>query len=526
MDIWSYAGYDVYTGTPWTPSDVLSRRHLEVDKTKLHIENLPLPSYSDLLEYIYTRGIPAENLASLRLTAPNPPLTTRLEPLQRLLLQARRLQTLDYRDSGQGTHFSFPPSSFALTATGDGDDNGERMLRLPALEELTLQSYDWDHDATDSAAHWDFSRLRALQLIDVPALPFLTAVPPRALRGLQALRCDDRSPSSYYASDTGRSQSRDAAVVTTQFLASLIHEIRALRSLELTCHTRLLFPSPPTVCDDDGGGGIHDNDDHDHDQDYEDEDEDEKKTRKRKSASNVPPSPEGEGGKRKRRRELDGGNSDNDHVLLRHAPTLRVLRLRDHVGLVDEDRRCPTLRAADVAGLARHLAHLRALELDLDAADCDDPARFLRALCAFPRLEALTLHVQTAVKPWAALALLGAGGGGEEEKGSHHHFDADYDAAICMFEALVRGKKERRQEIGEKTMVVPWRRITLVVGGWRPFMVRRTSAVWRALNARGVFAERCFVLEGAGEGTVDEGGDAAADIALLVREEMARTVEG
>lgn len=249
-------------------------------------------------------------------------------------------------------------------------------------------------------------------------------------------------------------------------------------------------------------------------------------------------------------------------LLHHHAPTLRVLRLRDHVGFVDdEDRRCPTLRAADVAGLARRLAHLRELELDLDAADCDDPARFLQALCAFPRLGVLTLHVQTVVRPWAALALLSAsasaeagqrGGwrrrrrrsGGaketgigeeEEEEGSrshHRYFDADYAAAMRTFEALVRGKRERieveQQQRQENT--VPWRRITLVVGGWRPFMVRRTSAVWRALNARGVFAERCFVLEGAGAlaGAAGDSGDTGvgADMALMVREETTRTVEG
>ena len=39
-------------------------------------------------------------------------------------------------------------------------------------------------------------------------------------------------------------------------------------------------------------------------------------------------------------------------ALLPHARALTTLRLRDHTGFAEEDRRCPTLAAADVALLA------------------------------------------------------------------------------------------------------------------------------------------------------------------------------
>ena len=61
------------------------------------------------------------------------------------------------------------------------DGDGDGGARMPALEELALRSYDWDHDARETAARWDFSRLRALRLVDVPAVPFLEAVPPASL---------------------------------------------------------------------------------------------------------------------------------------------------------------------------------------------------------------------------------------------------------------------------------------------------------------------------------------------------------
>ena len=507
------------------------------------------------LQEVYERGLPAANLASLRLATPDPPLSTRVDALQRLLLRPpshavarRRLRVLGYEDRGQGTRFDF--SSLRLTPSPSRDSEGDRggggdscggdpdLLRLPPLEELALRSYDWDHDARETAARWDFSRLRTLRLVDVPAVPFLEAVPPAELAGLRVLQCDGDSvslPSSSSASSSspatpsspsGGFYSSNGTMTTvaraTHLLADLVRSIRALDELALTCHVRGL--GPLIVTGDDDGNYSH------------------------------------------------GSSSGGSPLLLHHARTLRTLRLRNlRTGGPDACFSSPpsSLRAAEVAGLARTLTGLRELELDFDFDfDFDPPsdgaeggddgttmtmttgssggsgekAAFLRALCAFPRLRELTLHVPTAVRPseyYPGLSGDDAGGGGGGGRGGQWGFeegramsrgeqrgqwlgrrDLDYEAARRTFAALVRG----RQQTAEKyaVPVARWQCVTLVVGGWRPVIgVRRTGAAWRALNRSGVFAERCFVLERAHP-------DAAADAdggAMIVREEMARTAE-
>ncbi|KAI0172415.1 hypothetical protein GGR52DRAFT_590918, partial [Hypoxylon sp. FL1284] len=168
-------------------------------------------------------------------------------------------------------------------------------------------------------------------------------------------------------------------------------------------------------------------------------------------------------------------------AILRHAGSLRALRLRDYVGFDDEARRCPTLRAADLARLAAALARLETAELDLDAR-VQEPAPFLAALCAFPRLEELVLHTQTAVR----VPPDGAFPRGKVDE------DPDREAAARILALLVSAKQGR-----------PWRRVAVTVGGWKPVMVRRVAGAWREWNRRGVYAERCFVLErDAGDGSV------------------------
>lgn len=170
-------------------------------------------------------------------------------------------------------------------------------------------------------------------------------------------------------------------------------------------------------------------------------------------------------------------------AILAHAHSLTSLRLRDHTGFAEEDRRCPTLYHEDVWLLARHMRHLQVLELDMDTVFADPPA-FLRAVCGFPALHTLTLHVQTVVHPFETVHA------GQE--------DRDYAAAMRTLHFLVVNK------VG-----ATWRTVTLNVGGWKRVMVRRLSEGWRRQNEKGVFAERCFVLER----SLDTGD-------LLVREEF------
>ncbi|ORY67459.1 F-box domain-containing protein [Pseudomassariella vexata] len=380
---WRYTTVEFRSGRLWMPADIFSLQNVRLNRTKLHVEGLPLRDFTGQLQDTYLNAIPTNMLVSLKMASPAPPLTTRLDSLKKLLLQSGRIETFHYDDRGQGTRFTFADNE-----------------RLPAFRELALRSYDWNHSATDVQAHWDFTRIRILQLVDVPMLEFLVSVPFEDLLDLQALHCEDFS-----------AHLPDRRLEATRGLYFLVRRIRALRTLKLTCHTQH-FP-------------------------------------------------------------VD--------AILSHARTLQVLRFRDHVGFGEDDRRCPTMWVDDLALLSRSLVNLHTLEIDMDVTLCEPPL-FLRALCAFPRLRTLTLHIQTVLRVLEFV---------------HPGADQDYDAAMRIFGALVRGKHG-----------APWRCITINVGGWKRNMVRRLGEAWREWNEMGIYAERCFVLE---KGV---GGE------LLVREEM------
>lgn len=306
---------------------------------------------------------------SLAMAAPTPPLTARVGSLKDLLLNSRRLETFWYEDRGRGTKFEF---------------NGNE--RLPPFEELYLRSYDWNHSAIAVRQHWDFSKIRRLDMVDVPLKPFLNSVSFADFQHLEALRLDD---SSMHLPDIQRDTTRGQYI--------LVKQIRGLEELSLTCDTQS-FP-------------------------------------------------------------IDG--------ILQHRQSLRSLHFRDYTGFTDEDSRCPTIRAEDLDIMSRALINLRALELDMDEKRCE-PQDFLRAICNFRQLDTLTLHVQTLLDP---------------HEDNDTIIDLDYERAMQTF-SFVGGKQG-----------APWLSITIVVGGWRPIMVRRLSALWRMQNDRGVYAERCFVME-------------------------------
>jgi hypothetical protein len=387
------------------PADVLNGEQTRHHDTKLYVEELPLRDFEGELRDIYIRAIPVNMLVSLKTACPTPPLVTRLNSLKHLLVAARRLEVLRFEDRGQGTQFDFLPHE-----------------RLPALRELSLQSYDWRHTRDEVARHWDFSRIARLELVSVPIYNFLRSVDFGDLAGLRVLHCEDFS--AHHAAP-------DARADATRALHTLVRShVRALSALRITVHTAD-FPAAA--------------------------------------------------------------------ALLPHAASLTVLGLRDHTGFDEEDRRCPTMAHADLALLARHLRRLRVLELDMDTAHADPPL-FLAAACAFPALHTLTLHVQTVLHPF------------EEAEVRHRHghgrrgADRDYEAAVWAFRFLVRNKPAGS---------APWRSITINVGGWKRVLVRRLSEAWRGLNERGIFAERCFVMERAAGG----GGGGAVE-GMVIREEF------
>ncbi|KPM35674.1 hypothetical protein AK830_g10894 [Neonectria ditissima] len=373
---WRFVAGDSHAAGIWLPSDVLNPNHKRLCEIKLHVENLPLCEFDNHLRDCYTQALPAQLLASLKLTSPSPALSTRLGSLKRLLLQSPRLQTLHYEDRGQGTSFSFQP--------------GER---LPPLAQLLLRSYDWNHSAEVVRKHWDFSQIKALELVSVPVFNFLSSISFSDLSGLHTLHVEDYS------------HLPDRRQEATGGLYLLIKDhIQALEVLDMTCHTQL-FP-------------------------------------------------------------LD--------AIEAHGRSLRVLRFRDHTGFVEDDRRCPTLWAGDLQLLSQRLRLVHTLELDMDVGLCDPP-EFLRAICAFPSLDTLTLHVQTVVKPL---------------EDAPSDVDRDYEAAMQTFRFLTQSRHQGASR--------PWKRVTINVGGWKRVMVRRLSnyEASNLLNQNDEFPELDTIEEG------------------------------
>lgn len=154
-------------------------------------------------------------LASLKLAHPEPPLTTRLGSLKRFLVKSPNLTTFHYQDRGQGTNFSLSGSE-----------------RLPAFTDLSLKSYNWDHSMKRVSKHWDFSRIKSLELISVPMHNFLESIVFEDFAGLRNLHVDDYS-----------SHLRDQRHEATAYLYLMIRNfIIALEVLDIVCHTRLFLP--------------------------------------------------------------------------------------------------------------------------------------------------------------------------------------------------------------------------------------------------------------------------------------------
>lgn len=168
-------------------------------------------------------------------------------------------------------------------------------------------------------------------------------------------------------------------------------------------------------------------------------------------------------------------------AVLAHSDSLEVLKLRDHVGFRDDHQPCPLLSPTDLRILAKRLKWVHTLTIDWDPREFGS-SELLGALLPFHRLDALTLHTQSIV---GASRLRK-----RSSVGASPHADIDYETALDTFAALNSQRfKNGIKMIGE---------ITVNMGDWKPIMVRRLGARWRALNERGIFAERCFVMKRVG----------------------------
>ncbi|RCI17138.1 hypothetical protein L249_1866 [Ophiocordyceps polyrhachis-furcata BCC 54312] len=195
---------------PW---DILDADQVERSGTSVAVENLPLGGANcDLDESCFISPALTRRMVSLKLSSPKPPLTTRSGSVKRLVLQSPHLRTMHYRDLGIGTSFSFGGSE-----------------RLPAVVDLVLQSYNWDHSADEVVRHWDFSRIRSLELVNMPVANFLASVRLGDFARLHTLRVED------YGGHL--QETRPGATLR---LCELVRDhVEALETLDITCHTQL-----------------------------------------------------------------------------------------------------------------------------------------------------------------------------------------------------------------------------------------------------------------------------------------------
>lgn len=169
-------------------------------------------------------------------------------------------------------------------------------------------------------------------------------------------------------------------------------------------------------------------------------------------------------------------------AILKHAASLTSLRLRDHVGF-DTGRVCPTLSVLDITAIGNKMHALRSLELDMDC-PASEQAFFLSAVAKLPRLQRLTLHIQTAVEP-----------PGIDDEGNQQlplvEGDVDLQGAHGLLHALLWAIRCETPP----GHVFALQQLVINVGGWKPTTARRIGSTWRALNEQAVFAERRFVFD-------------------------------
>ena len=115
-----------------------------------------------------------------------------------------------------------------LTCTGPGvvipDDVIHPYERMPAVKELVLDGYMWNHSPANAVRFWNWSRITHLELRRVPIIPFLATVTPEHLIHLRTFKTDGFNPEVLFKFEG------------CEFLIRLLHGIKALKNLSISLH--------------------------------------------------------------------------------------------------------------------------------------------------------------------------------------------------------------------------------------------------------------------------------------------------
>lgn len=138
-----------------------------------------------------------------------------------VILKSTNLKVLHLLSSPSGHCSSLSPAYF------DVDDLGSD-IRLPAISELYLQGYNWNHTPKSAVHFWNWTNLTCLDFERVDVLQFLRTVTPNHLVQLKTFITDgycnviqDRTQAMYY-------------------INKLLEHVIAVETLSLTCHIAML----------------------------------------------------------------------------------------------------------------------------------------------------------------------------------------------------------------------------------------------------------------------------------------------
>ncbi len=156
---------------------------------------------------------------------------TKLDPLQ--LVSCKIIQ---YSDGPDMLEFGSPLKEFLLgkenleilhlACRGYDDavpDDAIRSYeRMPAVKELVLCGYSWNHSPTTAVRFWNWSRITHLELRRVPIVPFLATVTPEHLVNLRTFKTDGCCPDDF------------SMVEGCYLLCGLLCGIKALENLSMS----------------------------------------------------------------------------------------------------------------------------------------------------------------------------------------------------------------------------------------------------------------------------------------------------
>lgn len=133
-----------------------------------------------------------------------------LSPIQQFLLKKENLEILHLTCTGPG-----------VTVSDDAIHPNERM---PAIKELLLDGYEWNHSPATAVHFWNWSRITHLELRRVPIIPFLATVTPEHLTHLRTFKTDGFCPEIFFKFEG------------CEFLIRLLRGIKALEYLSISLH--------------------------------------------------------------------------------------------------------------------------------------------------------------------------------------------------------------------------------------------------------------------------------------------------